>query len=328
MEFDGPDGPSGPSIADLLQFARGLRSPVTPPADPIEQLQAALWEDARRPKGGGLIGSEYARYMADNGMPVQSSDGLAWLGLGVAPEALSGANQPPAFPQIAAGGPSPSGSSFANGAPSPFPPATGTYPAPPMPGLQVGSDPNLFGEGGQRLPEAGAGQSPLDRGLAGPTDGAAIFEIGNPHSPRLRREWERSEGRDWPRDPVTGQRYDVAHIRALADGGKNVLENIRPMSRLDHLAEHIANGDFARWAKRPGIARAFGGRVGAMLGPFGLGSDILGLLSGRIRADSIDNLSSDWMGVPSREDRLKAFENEQKAINPNWKWGDQIVLTL
>lgn len=45
------------------------------------------------------------------------------------------------------------------------------------------------------------------------------------------------------------------------------------------------------------------------------------MISGRIRTDNWDNFTSDMMGVPSLED-------QQKAINPNWKQGDPIVYEL
>ncbi len=91
------------------------------------------------------------------------------------------------------------------------------------------------------------------------------------------------------------------------------------------MAEHMANGDLARWAQRPGIARAFGGRVGSTLGPLSIFSDILGMISGRVRTDTPDNMWSDMVGVPSQEDQRKALEQQQKAINPKWKPGDPVV---
>ncbi|MDB5447275.1 MAG: repeat protein [Phenylobacterium sp.] len=165
----------------------------------------------------------------------------------------------------------------------------------------------------------------FDRGLDGPADGGQFLEIGNPANPRLIREWEKREGRAWPTDPVTGRRYDVAHTRAIADGGTNTLDNIRPMRPDEHMAEHMANGDHARWAQRQWIARAFGGRVASVLGPLGLLSDALGVASGRIRTDTFDNFTSDLFGWPSIEDRQRAFERDQKLRNPNWKAGDPIA---
>jgi hypothetical protein len=163
----------------------------------------------------------------------------------------------------------------------------------------------------------------LDRGLAGP-EGADFIEIGNPANRRSRREWERKNG-PWPRDPATGRNYDVAHIRATADGGTNALDNIRPMHPAEHLAEHMANGDYARWARRAAIARAFGGTVARALPSLEIISGVTGILSGRIRTDSFDNFTSDLMGWPSKEDKRKAFEHQQKQLDPNWKPGDFIV---
>jgi len=141
----------------------------------------------------------------------------------------------------------------------------------------------------------------------------------------LRREWERQNGRAWPKDPATGRNYDVGHLRAIADGGGNTLDNIRPIHPAEHLAEHVANGDFARWARRASIARAFGGTVARALPPLEIPSAILGILSGRIRTDSFDNYMNDLFGLPSKEDQRKAFESYQKSLNPNWKPGELVV---
>jgi len=170
-----------------------------------------------------------------------------------------------------------------------------------------------------------AGGALVDRGLAGPNDGAEFLEIGNPANRRLRREWERQNGRPWPRDPTTGRNYDVAHIKGIADGGTNTLDNIRPMHPADHLREHMANGDFARWARRAAIARAFGGSVAHGAAPLEILSGALGILSGRVRTDSFDNFANDYFGFPSREDKRKAFEQWQKQIDPDWKPGDLAI---
>lgn len=162
----------------------------------------------------------------------------------------------------------------------------------------------------------------LDKTGAGRDDGANLELIGNPHNPRLRREWEQKYGQAWPKNPETGRPYDVAHNKAIADGGTNTVDNIRPMHPADHLAEHLANGDYARWARRQWIARTFGGRVAPSLGPLSVFSDVLGMLSGRIRTNSFDNFSSDMMGWPSQEDQMQQIIREQKALDPNWKPGD------
>lgn len=138
--------------------------------------------------------------------------------------------------------------------------------------------------------------------------------IGNPANPRLRKEYERATGQDWPRDPKTGRPYDVGHIRALADGGKNELSNIRPIHPDAHRAEHRANGDYSRWGKRAGIAGAFGGKVAPSLGELGVIPNITGILSGRIRMDTFDNFASDMMGMPSRQDRLEAYRRQGREI--------------
>ncbi len=152
-------------------------------------------------------------------------------------------------------------------------------------------------------------------------DGGLFVEIGNPANRGLKREHVRQNG-DWPRDPVTGRDYDVAHYRAIADGGKNVLENIRPMHPDAHRAEHLANGDSARWGARASIARAFGGRVQRGLGVLSIIPTLTGILSGRISIDSVEDFANSMMGQPTRRE----IEQEQKRHNPKWKRGDPIVL--
>ena len=144
-------------------------------------------------------------------------------------------------------------------------------------------------------------------------EGGELIEIGNPNNPRMIREWEHAYGRDWPRT-ADGRPHDVAHIRAIADGGTNTLENIRPMDPAEHRASH--KGDAGRWGKRSSIARAFGGRVeppmhaprprGGLgikgLGLLGIIPTITGLLSGRIRTDTPMHTLYDVFGVPSQDD--------------------------
>ncbi len=152
-----------------------------------------------------------------------------------------------------------------------------------------------------------------------------VLEIGNPHNPRLRKEWEIAHGRPWPRT-ADGLNFHVAHKRAIADGGSNTLDNIEPMHPDEHIAQHKNNGDQARWGRRPWTARAFGGRVvppkpaiaprGVRmpsvrmngLGLLGIIPTITGLLSGRIRTDTPMHFWSDMAGVPdpSEEDVVGA----------------------
>jgi hypothetical protein len=165
-------------------------------------------------------------------------------------------------------------------------------------------------------------------------DNDLLTPVGNPHVPRLRREWEKAEGREWPRDPVTGRRYDLAHIKPLADGGSNTLDNIRPMHPDDHRAEHMANGDPGRFRARAERAKAFDGKVlpygvspgkitpppgrivprstiAPSLGIISVLPDISGILSGRIRTDSFDNFVTDMMGPAGQSVREKFFLNSK-----------------
>jgi hypothetical protein len=168
-------------------------------------------------------------------------------------------------------------------------------------------------------------QSNIDNAVLRGAAGAQMMLIGNPHNPRLIKEWERAKGAQWPRDPVTGRPYDVGHKRALADGGTNTLDNIEPVHPDAHRAQHKANGDYARWARRQWIARAFGGRVARGLGLLDLIPNITGMLSGRIRTDSLENFTSDLSGVPSPEDVRRQNEELRKRYFPNTKPGDWVA---
>jgi hypothetical protein len=146
----------------------------------------------------------------------------------------------------------------------------------------------------------------LDRGGAGSDDGHQLIDIGNPANRGLRREYEKNVG-PWPKTE-SGRNYDVAHLKAIADGGTNTLDNIVPMHPDAHVAAHQANGDSARWGRRPGIARAFGGTVepprgGPTARGFGFidPSAVTGLLSGRIRTDTFSHFTTDMLGLPSLE---------------------------
>jgi len=144
-------------------------------------------------------------------------------------------------------------------------------------------------------------------------EGGQFTDVGNPHNPRLRREWERANGRPWPRT-ADGRPYDVAHIRAIADGGANTLDNIRPMDPVEHRESH--KEDAKRFGKRSSIARAFGGKVeppahaprparGTTVraaGLLGLIPNITGILSGRIRTDSQTHFFNDMLGYSSEDD--------------------------
>jgi len=167
-------------------------------------------------------------------------------------------------------------------------------------------------------------QSYIDNAVLRGDEAPELTLIGNPHNPRLIREWERKYG-PWPRDPVTGRPYDVGHKRAIADGGANTLDNIEPIHPDAHRAQHKANGDYARWARRQWIARAFGGRVARGLGVLDLLPDITGILSGRVRTDNFENFTSDLTGVPSPEDVRRQNEELRKRYFPNTKPGDWVA---
>lgn len=141
----------------------------------------------------------------------------------------------------------------------------------------------------------------LDRGLAGSDDGAELIDIGG-KARSQRRQWEKREGQEWPKTE-SGRNYDRSHIVPKADGGPDTVDNIRPQHPDEHRADHVRNGDFGRWGRRSSVARGFGGTVGRALGPLGIFSDVLGILSGRYRTDTPRHFYNDYMGVPDPDDR-------------------------
>ena len=163
---------------------------------------------------------------------------------------------------------------------------------------------------------------------AGP-EGGEFIDVGNPHHPRLRREWERREGTSWP-TTADGRRFDVSHKRAIADGGDNTLDNIEPLHPDEHRARHTQNDDFGRWVRRQFTAKAFGGKVEPPshgrttrgFGPLGVISNITGLLSGRIRTDTPSNFATDMMGLPSMDEYRAAWRGvpvEGQDCPPGWQ---------
>jgi len=98
------------------------------------------------------------------------------------------------------------------------------------------------------------------------------------------------------------------------------LDNIEPMHPDEHIAQHSANGDFARWAKRPWIARAFGGKVLRGMGVLQVIPILTGMWSGRIRT-GINGLY-DMGGYLSPEDEQRIEEEFNRTVDPTWKRGD------
>lgn len=171
----------------------------------------------------------------------------------------------------------------------------------------------------------------------GAPEAAQFLLVGNPENKRLKQEYIQKYGY-WPKT-ADGKDYDVSHIRAIADGGTNSLDNIEPIDPDEHRSKHQRDGDLRRYGKRPGIARAFGGKVEPPthapksarsprvngLGLLGLIPNITGILSGRIRTDNFDNFTSDMLGYPSQEDLRQRDEELRRRYFPNSKPGDLVA---
>ncbi len=81
--------------------------------------------------------------------------------------------------------------------------------------------------------------------------GALAVGVARISPAAARKMWEAANpGLKVPLDAARGRFQDMAHIKALADGGTNAAGNLKPQEHGEHMAEHMANGDFARWASR------------------------------------------------------------------------------
>jgi hypothetical protein len=153
---------------------------------------------------------------------------------------------------------------------------------------------------------------------------ADFIDVGNPHNPRLRRQWVKANNKPWPKTD-DGRNYHVAHKRAIADGGTNTLDNIEPMHPDEHIAQHINNGDSARWGVRAAIARAFGGTVepptpgvvSRSVGLLQMLSIISGLLSRRIRTDAPVHTWYDMAGYRAPDDYEHMVDPTCRAMGIN-----------
>lgn len=161
---------------------------------------------------------------------------------------------------------------------------------------------------------AGGFHPTIDTGL-GTTSPALWLPVGG-KMPKIRRQWSAREGTDWPTVPETGRKFDGHHKTPKSEGGQDTLENIEPMDPLEHRDHHMKNGDFAEWGGwarkgKPMLPEVSG------LGLLQIIPDITGILSGRIRTDSLDNFFSDMLGIPSQEDLRQFRERERQRLAPN-----------
>jgi hypothetical protein len=185
---------------------------------------------------------------------------------------------------------------------------------------------SAFGDDQTNASDVGVDQAPaadsaeqqpdpvFDTGLA--TDGDATWIPAGGKTPGQRRRWSQHYGQDWPRVPGTGENFHLHHFTPKADGGGEELDNYGPMEPSAHRQHHIDNGDFPRWAKRWWLGKPAPPEVEG-LGAWQSIPDITGILSGRIRTDSMDNFFSDMLGVPSQEDIQQYHEQIRKKFAPN-----------
>lgn len=264
------------------------------------------------PKRGGLFGSGWARFMADqelaspgSGAPLVSNPPAAGFSAVPSGSANSGSLVTGALPTTSMVGsalPLSRPATYLNGVGAQL----GVVPATPQPDYR-----NAAWSGGSGLD----GGAFLDRGLAGPADGAQFVDV-DWKTRQHRSGWEKREGRPWP-TTETGQNYHVSHIIPKADGGPDHLDNIEPEHPAEHIARHKANGDFARWGARGGRPRPQAPEEGLKirgLGWLGFLPDVTGILSGRIRTDTFQHFISDIGGPPSPDDIERANEANCRAL--------------
>ena len=83
---------------------------------------------------------------------------------------------------------------------------------------------------------------------------AELREEFDDNKPKLRKEWEIQNGREWPKYTEDvynengqiirrkGDNYDAHHIQPLCLGGENIASNITPLDIYSHRDVHSSNG--------------------------------------------------------------------------------------
>lgn len=124
-------------------------------------------------------------------------------------------------------------------------------------------------------------------------------------SASLRKQWETTNNKPWPKDPATGWNQDVSHKQPLADGGTNSVCNIEPKPRKEHINEHVERGDFKRWGARTGL----GNKLGVLI----FADTLLNAADAQRRAEKYGIsiwtvMSYDLLGIPVNENTLRKPE--------------------
>jgi hypothetical protein len=148
-----------------------------------------------------------------------------------------------------------------------------------------------------------------------------FLNVGSRENAILKKLWIEKSG-PWPKT-ADGRDYEVSHKRAIADGGKNTLDNIEPIHPDHHRPMHVREGDSARWAKRASIAKAFGGRVershgGPAVRGLGLAGTLLGIphmLMNPPRTNSFENFTTDLLGLPSMDEYRRDWDPQWRPAN-------------
>jgi RHS repeat-associated protein len=113
------------------------------------------------------------------------------------------------------------------------------------------------------------------------------LKVKRTNSKTLRKKWERYYNKKWPKDPNTGWNQDIAHKKAVSEGGaESDPRNYGPKTRNEHIEKHKKAGDYEKWGKQGAAARAKKLKgIGKTLGAMGFVLDAADFLDAKTRAE-------------------------------------------